>query len=328
VKKLIISFERKKSLTFAICSLLILVLLFISPAAAKVNDWKSSPQNPVSGNTLTIQGSASPEEKINVFVTFEKAVPVSGGKYEYILDDVKIPEGSKNSFKVEASGVKKLNVRVKMLLWWAKSSDASGNSATVSQSNVPSGTYPIRIDGDASEGVSEVNLKIIASQEIEADSNGDFSYSYNTKSVPAGNFEIEVGGITREINVQPQGTTGSTQDSSPDSGSGSSSHSADSSSKGTGVTSNQLNKISDSTSTSSTTGSSLQPGASKGLEGVTPPNANTNPEGKAAQTPLSGENVKTSNSKSYINVFYLLVGVVAGILILLMYSMKKRSEKK
>ena len=197
-----------------VTSLSILVLLVISPAAASVNNWEFSPQEPVSGDTLSIKGGASPQEEIDVFVTFEKTVPVSGGEFEYILEDVKIPGGLNNLFKVEARGAKNLNVRVKMILWVTKSSEASGDTATVSQSNVPPGTYMIKIDGDAGEGVSKVNLKITAFQGIEADSNGDFSYSYNTKAVPSGDFEIKVGDITKEVTIQPEETSGSTSDSS------------------------------------------------------------------------------------------------------------------
>ncbi len=71
-----------------------------------------------------------------------------------------------------------------MLIWITKSSDASGNVATVTQSSVPPGTYQIKMDGDAKNGDSTVNLKITAVQRIKADSDGDFSYSYNTKAVP------------------------------------------------------------------------------------------------------------------------------------------------
>ena len=167
--------------------------------------WKFSPQEPVSGDILNIDGSASPGEKVDVFATFEKTVPVSGGKFEYNLKDVKIPEGFNNSFTVEANGAKNLNVRVKMVLWVTKSSEASGDTATVSQSNVPPGTYKIKIDGDAGEGVSEVNLKITAFEKIKADSNGNFSYSYDTTAVPTGDFEVNVGDITKEITLRPEG---------------------------------------------------------------------------------------------------------------------------
>ena len=117
---------------------------------------------------------------------------------------MKIPEGFNNLFTVEAKGAKNLNVRVKMVLWVTKSSKASGDTATVSQSNVPPGTYKIKIDGNAGEGVSEVNLKITAFQKIKADSNGNFSYSYNTTAVPPGNFEVKVGDITKEITLRPE----------------------------------------------------------------------------------------------------------------------------
>jgi len=186
---------------------LILALLTISPAAAAVSTWDLSPETPVLGDTLRIKGSASPDEEIEVQVTFEKAAPVAGGEYEYILEGVKIPGGFKNRFTVQASGAKNLNVRVKMLIWMTKSSEASGNTATVTQSSVPPGTYQIKMDGDTSGGASTVNLKITAVQQIKANSDGDFSYSYNTKAVPPGDFEISVGGVKKKITIQQEKTS-------------------------------------------------------------------------------------------------------------------------
>ncbi|AKB76287.1 hypothetical protein MSLAZ_3026 [Methanosarcina lacustris Z-7289] len=199
--------HRRKKPAFMLISLsvLILALLTISPAAAVVSSWDLSPENPVLGDTLRIKGSASPEEEIEVQVTFEKAAPVSGGEYEYILEGVKIPEGFKNRFMVRASGASDLNVRVKMLIWVTKSSEASGNTATVTQSCVPPGTYQIKMDGNA-RGASTVNLKITAVQQIKANSNGDFSYSYNTKAVPPGDFDISVGGVEKKITIQQKKT--------------------------------------------------------------------------------------------------------------------------
>ncbi len=169
-----------------------------------VSHWEFHPEEPVSGDILYINGSAFPGNKADVFATFEKTVPVSMGRYEYSLEDIVIPEGSNNSYKVEAQGAKNLNVRVKMILWVTKSSKASGNTATVSQSNVPPGNYKMRIDGNAGEGVSEVNLKVTASQETKIDSNGNFNYSYNTTAIPPGIFKIKIGNITKEITIKPE----------------------------------------------------------------------------------------------------------------------------
>lgn len=185
-----------------------------SPAAASVNSWEFSPQEPVCGDTISVEGNASPGEKVGLFVTFEKTIPVSEGKFEYTLEGVEIPWGLDNLFTVETRGVKNLNVRVKTIVWIAKSSEASGEIATVSQSSVPPGTYLIKIDGDAGEGTSNVDLKITAYQGIKTDSNGDFSYFYNTKTVPPGNFEIKVGGSAKEVTIQPKKNSHSNSGSS------------------------------------------------------------------------------------------------------------------
>lgn len=196
--------KRRKEHAFMISSVsvLILALLTISPAAAAVSSWEISPENPTLGDTLRIKGSASPEEEVEIQVTFEKDVQASGGEYEYTLEDVKIPEGFNNRFTVQASEARNLNVRVKMLIWITKSSEASGNTATVTQSSVPPGTYQIKMDGDAKRGDSTVNLKITAVQRVKADSDGDFSYSYNTKAVPPGDFKVSAGGTTKKVTLQ------------------------------------------------------------------------------------------------------------------------------
>jgi hypothetical protein len=333
------SFLKKRNKpAFIVISLSILVLLLISPAAASVNNWEFSPQEPVCGDTISIKGGASPAEKVDVFVTFEKTVPVSAGKFEYILEDVNIPGGLNNRFTVEARGAKKLNVRVKMVIWVTKSSQSSGDTATVSQSSVPPGTYMIKIDGDANEGISNVDLKITAFQGIEADSNGDFSYSYNTKAVPPGDFEIKVGDKTKKVTIQPEGKSDPTPYTS--------STSSSSAKKVTIQPEGKSDSISDSSSTSLSSAktesspskeneSSLSPESVPSLK----PTASETPEEKKDSKILTPENdleekkIKAQPSEkntqkseffmSFVDKFYLLIGVGAAILILILYSRRK-----
>jgi uncharacterized protein YcnI len=91
------------------------VLTAIS-GAATVTDWELLPENPVIGDKVEIRGTASPEEEIEVRVSFEKEVQVSDGRYEYLLEEIKIPDGFNNQFTVQAKGADDLNVRVKMIL--------------------------------------------------------------------------------------------------------------------------------------------------------------------------------------------------------------------
>jgi len=180
--------------------LLIFLFLIISPGAAASSSWGLTPQNPAAGDIIEIKGTGFEGDNAKALVSFEKDVAVQGGEYEYTLEDVVIPSSSYNSFTVQAEGVEDLNVRAKMLLWITKSAEAKDGTATVSQTNVPGGTYEIRIDGKASS--SEVKLKITAMQEVEVESDGSLSYLYSTKSIPGGDFEVNIGGITKQIKLQ------------------------------------------------------------------------------------------------------------------------------
>lgn len=282
--------KQKKHVFMVIFSVLILSLLTISPSAATVSSWEISPEEPTLGDTLRIKGSASPEEKVEVKVTFENAVEASDGKYEYILENVKIPEGFDNRFTVEASKASNLNVRVKMLIWITKSSEASGNTATVTQSSVPPGNYQIKMDGDAKGKTSTVDLKITAVQQIKADSNGDFSYSYNTKAVPPGDFEISVGGITKTITLQQKETRIAKSDYS------------------------SQEKESVKNQTPSETEKKIE-----GTEAVL--NLNQSTEQKEDKEIQESQPVKEGGLS--VNTVYMLGGMVAAILILILYSKRK-----
>jgi hypothetical protein len=313
---------RKEKLAFISTSLLLLALLLIFPVAASVSDWEYSPQEPFSGDILSIKGTASPDEKIDAFVTFEKTVPVSGGEFEYILEDVKIPDGFNNVFKVEADGAENLNVRVKMVVWVTKSSEASGNTAIVSQSSVPPGTYRIKIDGDAREGVSNVNLKITAFQGIEADSDGKFSYSYSTKAIPSGDFELKVGGMKKIVTIKSKETSESISDSSSNDPSSTETSSKDTSSKDTSSkdTSSKDTSVAEPQSpVKQTTSETVN---EKGVS------ESSNSDEKLVrgdnQTKLSGKTAPVSESpKPFVEKFYLLAGMGMGLLILIVYSRRK-----
>ncbi|WP_440946628.1 hypothetical protein ACSAZL_21775 [Methanosarcina sp. T3] len=174
--------------------------MVVLPGTATANSWELIPDTPVVGDTIEIRGTDFTGETADVLVSFEKDVQVLDGGYEYLLEDVEIPAGFNNRFTAQAKDVDDLNVRVKMILWITRSAEAKEGTATVSQPGVPPGTYKIRIDGKSK--ASEVRLKITGLQKVELDS-GNFSYKYNTKSIPPGNFEIKVGDVTRQVTLRP-----------------------------------------------------------------------------------------------------------------------------
>ncbi len=181
------------------CFFLIATVL-LPPANAVVSELFVTPENPVVGDTITISGTASPNESVNVVVSFEKTVSPSDGMYLYRMDGIEVPTGS-NSFTVTAKDVVNLNVRLKLSLWWTKSADATGGTATVSYSNLEPGIYDAQMDGIPTADTSPVTLDITAVQDIDADASGNFVYSYTTNSMPIGDFQLNVGGLAKTITL-------------------------------------------------------------------------------------------------------------------------------
>lgn len=182
--------------------LFLVIFVLIPSAGATVTDLQISPENPVVGDTITISGTESSASEINAIASFKKVVSPSSGQYEYLVGSVEIPKGSK-SFAVTAVGVEDLYVNVKLYGYIPLTigKDASSGTATILQSNVPSGTHKIKIFG-LTETVSYVSLKITATQGIDVDPDGHFEYRYSTGSIPVGDFNLNVGGSTKTITLR------------------------------------------------------------------------------------------------------------------------------
>ncbi|WP_440947734.1 hypothetical protein ACSAZL_05640 [Methanosarcina sp. T3] len=215
-------YEFKRKPLFMIILFCAAAGVLIAPASAAVTDWELSPACPSAGDVIRISGEAADNEIIEVSILHEEMVPVSGKKYTYQINKLTIPSGEDNSFKVTATGendieVKDMNVRVKKFKWFTRHADALDGTVTVSQSNVPSWmSYFVKIDGDVvfkKEESSKNNFKVNSdngqvklvfktSYEAEkADSNGDFTFTYDTNSLPEGNYTINIGDIEKEFTL-------------------------------------------------------------------------------------------------------------------------------
>ena len=197
------------------------MLLLVSQVVT-ATEWEISPSNPEVGDTLEISGTADPNATLTVKISFEKTATVSNGQYEYDIDKVKIPGDElfpDNRFTVRAEKVQAVDVNVKKfgITFAHLGADASGGVATVSKGFVPPGTYGISIIGNAQSGESTVSIKITAEQAIQADSDGNFEYRYDASFLPAGDFQVAVGGTTKTITLEEEGS-GSDPGSSSSSG--------------------------------------------------------------------------------------------------------------
>jgi hypothetical protein len=161
-------------------------------------DFEIIPPEPRAGDNVTIRGISS-AESVEIAMTFTRTVPVKGGKYKCRMNDTEIPERP-NHLTVRAENVKDLKVRVKILLWMTRRARATDGVAQVCESNAPSGKYDIRIEGNAAEGQSRVNLTVSASRTIKVE-NGRFEETFLTRAIPADEFEVTVAEQTEIIKL-------------------------------------------------------------------------------------------------------------------------------
>lgn len=194
----------------------ILLILAHTNSAAAVTNLNISPENPVKGDTVTLSGSAQPDKEVKIETSFEKKVNVQNSKYEFSLDSVKIPDG-KNKFTVIAHGCEDLKVSVKILIWLTLSSEAKNGTAKVSRS-APSGTYDIIIHGKSNQ--DSVYLEIIATGYVKSNENGEFSYSYDTSSIPPGEFKVNAGNVSQTVTLLSEEPTPSSNGGSSGGGGG------------------------------------------------------------------------------------------------------------
>ena len=185
------------------------VLIMISTAAA----FDISSSNPSPGEKVTISGSSNPGQEVKFRSSFSLDLPVQSGRYEYVASGVEIPQ-KPNKFSVTASGVKDLNVGVKIGIWISKGFAATNGAASISQSDVPPGRYDLKVFGGALDGKESVKLDIAAETAVKADSTGSYSLSIDTSGIAAGAYKIEGGGETKVIQIGGSTPTSSSPSSS------------------------------------------------------------------------------------------------------------------
>lgn len=182
---------------------LILIAATVTVVEAEVINFEVEPQNPIKGEVVTIYGQTQPNENVTIRISFEKVVQVEDKKYTFFVPKINIPE-AENRFTVTAEGCEDLKVSIKDYAeryphWVTHGSEANGvgGVAEVSEADIPAVIYDVLIHGQSSE--ESVRLTITAEGYEKTDNAGDFSYTYETSSVPTGKFIVQAGDKTETV---------------------------------------------------------------------------------------------------------------------------------
>jgi len=183
--------------------LTLLTLILTVSSVYGISNLTVTPLDPEVGDIVTITGKAKPNEEIDCQIWFEIDPIISPPYYGYTMNNVEIPT-TPNSFKIVAENVNSLYVSLKMGLWVTKNTKANKEGvAVISKSNIPVGTYDIKMGGIIKDPKKPVKIKIYASTKIKADENGNFKYSYRVSNLPEGTvIHLNIGGIKRDIVIK------------------------------------------------------------------------------------------------------------------------------
>lgn len=231
--------------------MLMLMPLSIPAISAAVTELNVNPEvinHP--GDVITVSGKASPNEEVWLSSSFELSLPISDGKYSREFVGIHFPEGEKE-FSVRAENVKTLQVSVPdAIAGMTATFICDGETIKVTASkgflsitireeplkrendviafsfSLPiaslggrdiAGEKDVKIEGDAADGATSVDLKVATSIKVSADSNGDFLLDINTEGVPEGVFLISAGEKEKTvyIGVTPTPTPSPTPSPSP-----------------------------------------------------------------------------------------------------------------
>jgi hypothetical protein len=148
------------------------------------------------GGTLSYSGHGPENSDVSVEISSAISVPVSGGHYSLSLSGIKIPSCG-NSIYLSASPVDTFNIGgtihgIIPIPVPAISMPVSGQTCTISRSNVPGGTYDIGINGDSSAG--SVTITVRAGTAIHTDACGGYVASLDMSGMPAGIYTVKQDG--------------------------------------------------------------------------------------------------------------------------------------
>lgn len=153
----------------------------------------------VTEGSVIVSGQAAPDEPLKFAASFQMQLPVEAGQYQYETS-ISVPQ-KPNRFTVKVQDVEDLNAGVKMGIWLTKRFEASGGMATLSQSNIPPGSYKLKLFGQALEGTSSVLVEVTAETEAKADESGDYSLIIDTAGMPGGEYTIIGAGQSKTLRI-------------------------------------------------------------------------------------------------------------------------------
>ncbi len=148
------------------------------------------------GDTITYHGEGPVNSDVTLEVSSSTSIGVSGGSYSSSLNGINIPSGS-NRFSISVSPVQTMHIAGGPSWLGSVASvdgSVSGTTGSYSISNVPAGSYNIRVYGTPANGASSVTMTVTASAPQHVGADGHYTASISTAGLPPGVYTVRQNG--------------------------------------------------------------------------------------------------------------------------------------
>lgn len=189
--------------SFFLSAISLFLIGMSSPASAGVDTWEISSHNTYTGNTLIINGIASPKEEVEISISYDQTIPVYLRKYTYEVSNIEVLNLN-SFFTFRAEGVEDLNIKIKALFPKVKYSRAENGIVILSSPKLLPGEYDVKIKGTAKDRVSAIKLRVTSIQKLTSGKDGKFSYRFKTASTPSQVLKIKVGNQEKLVTLKPK----------------------------------------------------------------------------------------------------------------------------
>lgn len=174
------------SKNITLISYIILLMIASFPIAYCI---EVSQQDVCQGDKVTITGIASPEESVKLNTSFQIKLPIEHGHYYFLIEGIRMPPGL-SSVTITAKNVRDLTIGTKIGIWLTRYIEATNGVASISQANIPQGTYSGTIFGLAEDSASSVPIQVTINTTTKADSEGKYTLLIDTFGVPPGDYWV------------------------------------------------------------------------------------------------------------------------------------------
>jgi len=166
-----------------------------------VKEVEINPPAPRPGDPIAVTVRGDCGQLVPIELHYEQTIPVRGDAFTMEMHKINVP-WHRNKLTIEAANVTTMNVAAKFLLWINKRIDVINGSGQYTLTNVPKGTYTVKVEGTTPRGTQNVTVKVESQSELQLAGEGCCVYTFQPHPEHAGNISVKCHDIEKRVDIK------------------------------------------------------------------------------------------------------------------------------